>query len=195
MTHRALRLTTAVAVLLVATIALWPHRATAVTTWQVIASGLDNPRGLTFSADGALYVAEAGEGGPGPCYVSSDGSNNCIGESGAVSRIKNGVVDRIVDDLPSAADGIDFAVGPHDVSLLGNGNILVTIGLGAPPTVRQSLGTLGAKLASLVRVTPNGGGRSWRDLGAYEGAEDPNDDGADSNPYGLLAEAGTDAGA
>ena len=76
MNHRTLRLTTAVAVLLVATIALWPHRARAVTTWQVIASGLDNPRGLTFLADGALYVAEAGEGGPGPCYVSSDGSDN-----------------------------------------------------------------------------------------------------------------------
>jgi hypothetical protein len=28
---------------------------------------LDNPRGLAFGDDGALYVAEAGSGGSGPC--------------------------------------------------------------------------------------------------------------------------------
>ena len=33
----------------------------------VIADGLDNPRGLTFAPDGTLYVAEAGQGGAGPC--------------------------------------------------------------------------------------------------------------------------------
>src|SRR5256885_15945624 len=30
----------------------------------VVASGLDGPRGLKFGPDGALYVAEAGRGGP-----------------------------------------------------------------------------------------------------------------------------------
>ncbi|NJR40680.1 MAG: hypothetical protein HC781_19930 [Leptolyngbyaceae cyanobacterium CSU_1_4] len=32
---------------------------------EVLASGLDSPRGLTFGSDGALYVTEAGRGGPG----------------------------------------------------------------------------------------------------------------------------------
>ena len=32
---------------------------------EVVASGLDQPRGLNFGPDGALYVAEAGRGGKG----------------------------------------------------------------------------------------------------------------------------------
>lgn len=39
---------------------------TAVT---VVMSGLDNPRGLAFGPEGALYVVEAGRGGSGPCQV------------------------------------------------------------------------------------------------------------------------------
>jgi hypothetical protein len=31
----------------------------------VIASGLDDPRGMAFGKDGALYVAEVGLGGTG----------------------------------------------------------------------------------------------------------------------------------
>ena len=38
-----------------------PLEAQSVT---VFASGLDGPRGLKFGPDGALYVAEAGRGGP-----------------------------------------------------------------------------------------------------------------------------------
>src|SRR5215218_4721721 len=37
-----------------------------------IVTGLRNPRGLNFSSDGALYVAEAGVGGAGPCGMSAD---------------------------------------------------------------------------------------------------------------------------
>jgi len=33
----------------------------------VVADGLDNPRGIGFGPDGALYVAESGSGGSGPC--------------------------------------------------------------------------------------------------------------------------------
>jgi len=41
---------------------------------KVIATGLDNPRGLAFSPLGALYVAEAGWGGDGPCIEGPDGA-------------------------------------------------------------------------------------------------------------------------
>src|SRR5690242_12118933 len=42
-----------------------PQAARAQSSIQVIMSGLNNPRGLTFGPDGALYVAEAGSGGNG----------------------------------------------------------------------------------------------------------------------------------
>lgn len=35
-------------------------------TVSVVMSGLDNPRGLAFGPEGALYVVEAGRGGNGP---------------------------------------------------------------------------------------------------------------------------------
>src|SRR6266511_2040146 len=42
-----------------------PARPTSVAAgFTVVAGGLVNPRGLAFAADGALYVAEAGVGGP-----------------------------------------------------------------------------------------------------------------------------------
>ena len=45
---------------------------------QVIASGLDNPRGLAFGPDGALYVAEAGRGGTSTlCDVGGNGQPRC----------------------------------------------------------------------------------------------------------------------
>jgi glucose/arabinose dehydrogenase len=33
---------------------------------KVVAEGLDNPRGIGFGPDGALYVAESGSGAPAP---------------------------------------------------------------------------------------------------------------------------------
>jgi hypothetical protein len=38
-----------------------------------VASGLDNPRQLSFGTAGDLYVAEAGAGGSGPCMTGPEG--------------------------------------------------------------------------------------------------------------------------
>src|SRR5688572_23799689 len=55
------------------------HRATVT----VVMTGLDNPRGLALHAQGALFVAEAGRGGDGPCIVAG-GETYCYGPSGGV---------------------------------------------------------------------------------------------------------------
>lgn len=53
-----------------------------------VASGLANPRGIAFAPNGALWVVEAGSGGPGPCIPSPvQPVNRCYGETGAVTRI------------------------------------------------------------------------------------------------------------
>src|SRR5262245_46454108 len=87
---------------------------------QVIASGLDNPRGLNFGPDGALYVAEAGRGGTSTaCAPAPDPPfpNRCYGPTGAITRVLAvGDQRRVVVGLPSiAATGGANAQGPVDI--------------------------------------------------------------------------------
>lgn len=85
----------------------------------VIASGLDNPRGLAFGPDGALYVAEAGRGGSSSLCDIDPGSRlqRCYGPTGAITRITGiGVHQRVVSDLPSIAPASGGgAQGPNDI--------------------------------------------------------------------------------
>ncbi len=98
--------------------------------FAVIASGLDNPRGLAFGPEGALYVVEAGRGGTGLCTpFELFGGILCYGPTGAVTRVWRGSQTRIVTGLSSFAhpDG-GFAFGPHDISFHGRGGAYVTVG-------------------------------------------------------------------
>jgi hypothetical protein len=178
----------------------------------VIVCRLDNPRGLTLGPEGALYIAEAGRGGTGPCIVGL--MTFCYGPSGAVSRLWHGTVERLLTGLPSLArfpDGFR-ATGPNDVAMLGRGTGHVTIGLENDPAFRDTQPEYSG-LGRLVRFTPEGVWHFTADIAAYEAAHNP--DGRidfercpgdpepcpylDSNPYGLLAVPGgplvTDAGA
>jgi hypothetical protein len=76
-------------VLLVAVLVLCSAVASAQPTVTVGISGLDNPRGLAFGPEGALYVVEAGRGGGGPC-VMLRGASQCYGPSGALTRLWRG---------------------------------------------------------------------------------------------------------
>jgi hypothetical protein len=179
----------------------------------VVMSGLDNPRGLTFGPQGALYVAEAGRGGAGLdnpfCFLGPFGGTRCYGPTGGVSRLWHGIQKRVATGLPSHANPNGArADGPHDISMLGVGTAYVTVGLEGDPTVRDQLAEEVPEIAGfagLVKVEPSGEWRSVADLGAYEEANNPdgrlNEDGTpflDSNPYGVLALPGgplvTDAG-
>jgi hypothetical protein len=173
-----------------------------------VASGLANPRGIAFAPNGELFVAEAGQGGPGPCInspVAAPPIQRCYGESGAVTRIIPGVgFERVVTGLPSlmltsgpSAGTVEGGVA--DVAFLGAAPS-ATLGLGGDPAaVRALLPPKGSLLGSQLHATPSGQYKVVADVAAYEVANNPGGGAIDSNPYGILQLPGrrivADAGA
>jgi len=187
--------------------------------WDVetIATGLDNPRGVSVGASGAIYVAESGSGGPTFVPDGSFGGTpapGCVGESGAITKVSDGNVERIAT-LPSAAEAFDpdgpgpleptcdgpigfAAVGPSNVTERHRGRVDVAMGLGGNEALQTAFGE---DFGSLVRVFPSGASRPVANIAAYEEANDPDGQGPDSNPYGLatlgtgrfVADAGANA--
>jgi hypothetical protein len=172
----------------------------AAATWEVVASGLDNPRGLDFAPNGALYIAEAGTGGNGPQVQGPDGPIQ-FGLTGAVTRLWKGEQERIISGLPSlAGPGGMAAIGPSAISFGQTGHALLTIGLGQNPAVRDTvLGAQARLMGTLQQMNQNGHLKTIADIAAFEAAHDPDGNGPDSNPNGVLNEPRdgyvTDAGA
>ena len=95
--------------------------ASAAVTVEVVATGLNSPRGLDVAPNGDVYVAEAGKGGNGPCLPGPEGGEVCLGATGSVTAIENGNEEqhRVVTGLPSLAEEGGFAaLGPSDVDFL-----------------------------------------------------------------------------
>jgi len=111
-----------------------PTVATAQTpsTFTVIASGLQAPRGLRFGPDGALYVAEAGLGG-----ANSSGSA-CAqvvppvgpytgGNTGRISKItSDGTRTTVASGFASSQDAFGDHLGVADVAFV-NGSLYALI--------------------------------------------------------------------
>jgi hypothetical protein len=149
-----------------------------------VASGLDSPRGIAFGVDGALYVAEAGRGGAGPCFPGPEGEA-CYGESGAISRITYGGTRRVVTGLPSiAAPNGRNAIGPSDVS--AHGTLHFTVGLGANPELRATLPPLGQQALGWLLWDKRHGFKQVADVAGFEATANPDGGEPDSNPQSLL---------
>jgi hypothetical protein len=158
----------------------------------VLMSGLDNPRGLAIGPEGALYVAEAGRGGDGPCGVNGAGETRCYGPTGAVSRLWRGEQVRVAEGLPShALVGGGAASGPNDISFLGRGGAYVTIGLGFDRRLRDALGEAGPLFGTVLHISASGQWRVVADVLVHEETANPGGGAIDSNAYGVLAEPGS----
>lgn len=183
--RRLLSATLAGSVLLVAFV---PAASAAEPTVEVVAQGLDNPRGMAIGPNGHLYVAEAGRGGDLVCIAGPEGES-CGGLTGAISEVTRSGQRRVVTGLPSfaAPDG-SGATGPSDVSFQGQGKAWIPIDLGNDPAVRDGYPAALQKTGWLARANVKTGAvRFETDLAAYEAANDPDADGPDSNPYSLVA--------
>lgn len=153
---------------------------------EVVVSGLDNPRQLSWDGRGELYIAEAGRGGE-DCVDES-----CVGFTGAISKVKkpartnDSSPNRVITGLASGAgpDG-SFATGPDGVSAVKS-KVWVAMTYVPPDAVPPAYGPQLGKLLS-------GHGSSGRfkevaDIAAHEAAEDPDGQGVESNPYAVLAQ-------
>lgn len=81
------------------------HPAGSAPTFTVLASGLDNPRGLAWSQN-HLYLAEAGHGGT-DCptgAVGPEGGPLCVGKTGSLDIIAHGAALPVLHNLISLAN-------------------------------------------------------------------------------------------
>lgn len=187
--HHSVLLGTAILLIVTSSFAV-AVRTEAQAPFEVVASGLDNPRGLAFAPNGTLYVVEAGRGGDGVCQPNPAGEGDvCFGLSGAITQVRNGHQTRVVTGLPSHADPAGFgATGPHDLALRGDNIAFVVTGLAGAPAFRDAFGPDAADLGKLLRVRLNKG--TWEsvvDLVGYEADTDPDGAGVDSNPYAVIS--------
>jgi hypothetical protein len=169
-----------------------PPAAAAETSVGVVASGLDSPRHLAFGSRGDLFVAEAGRGGSGPCFIGGEGPA-CMGATGAVTKVdRSGHQSRIVQGLPSYANtpGDVNAIGPHGVTVLDENRVYLTSGGPTEPKDESGATISRDALAEqnpaadlfgrLLKIERPGQTRNVADIWAFE--RDVNPDGEVGNP-------------
>lgn len=164
-----------------------------------VASGLNNPRQLTFDSWGNLYVAEAGTGQfhatdqTGSCGAGAEGPS-CSGNTASITKIKNPAgtarSSRVVTGLLSfaAPDG-SAAIGVDAVSVSSpRGDIWGIMTRGAPGIRLPK--SVAKQNGQLIKIDARGKVRPQFDVGSYALAHPANGQPADTDPYGLVRVSG-----
>lgn len=165
---------------------------------EVVATGLNNPRGLKFGPDGNLYVAEGGAAGDlstvGECeQVIADVGPYTGGFTARISRIdKNGNRTTVIDGLPSSATSPalgNLTSGVADVAFIGNTLYALEAGAGC------SHGLAGTT-NGIYRVNSDNTWTLVADLSAFQKAHpvahpEPEDFEPDGTWYSMVAVRGS----
>jgi hypothetical protein len=152
-----------------------------------VATGLDNPRGLTLW-NGKLFVAEAGTGGDGSCVPGIFAPEICLGPTGSVTLVTHpGRQRRILERLPSLAgpDGT-FAYGPSDVSV-SNGLVYVSIGGPNEPGYRDLITEAVGRKLGTIQLLVSRGSVTVGDISAFVARRDPDGPPHETNTHSVLA--------
>lgn len=164
---------------------LVPLGSGAAAQTTTLVDGLDNPRGLFFSADGTLWVADAGRGGDvtangvfGPAQAGATGTVYKVAPDGTRTVFTFG--------LPSINAGGEV-LGVHDVYDGGDGTVWLLLGQGAVPGAGNPSSPFSYALVQLDAATLRV--ITFVDIFSYEAANDPDTFGVDSNPMKLAVAA------
>lgn len=159
--------------------------------FAVVVRGLNNPRQISATPTGGLLVAEAGTAGS-HCVPNGDQGQLCVGGSGAISLVPFPALSwpatpvRLVTGLPSVGGpGGVAASGPSSVSAGRLGEFYFGLSGLPPNAIPPDLDTSLAE--QFVRVRVPGAPRPLANLLEFETVNDPDQQGPESNPYGMLA--------
>lgn len=131
---------------------------------EVLATGLSNPRGFAWNADGDLFLALAGAGGD---------------EASSIVTVADGCVSAIADGLPSIyVSNLGWVWGVMDLAFVGD-DLYALSGSWSEPT-------------GIYRVLDDGSWEIVADLGAWFSENPTSFIAPDYNPLGSLFDLETD---
>jgi hypothetical protein len=157
-----------------------------------VADNLNNPRQIA-AHDDALYVAEAGTGGPNCMFIDAPANTVqvCYGFTSSVTKVsEEGDATRVQTGLFSVLGPEGDITGLDAVAFHGNRLYGVVTGGCLPPTFVLPA-DVAAQFGKVLRLK---GGTSFTaigDPGSFECAHDPDQLGPDTDPYGLAIRGNT----